>query len=44
MAMHVPIVFARDKLADYLTDRNKLYLPWSDFYNLRDRLEQLWSE
>jgi 2-hydroxy-3-keto-5-methylthiopentenyl-1-phosphate phosphatase len=43
MAMHIPIVFARDKLADYLTERNKSYIPWSDFYDLRDRLEQIWN-
>lgn len=44
MAMHVPIVFARDKLADYLRARNKPYIPWTDFYDVCDRLEQIWDK
>jgi 2-hydroxy-3-keto-5-methylthiopentenyl-1-phosphate phosphatase len=44
MAMHVPIVFARDYLADYLTDRNKPYIPWTDFHDVRDRLEMIWAK
>lgn len=44
MALHAPIVFARDRLSQYLEEYNKLYIPWQDFFNIRDKLSQLWQE
>jgi 2-hydroxy-3-keto-5-methylthiopentenyl-1-phosphate phosphatase len=44
MALHAPIVFARDRLIHYLEEYNKPYIPWQDFFNIRDKLSQLWQE
>jgi 2-hydroxy-3-keto-5-methylthiopentenyl-1-phosphate phosphatase len=44
MALHAPIVFARDRLIQYLEEYNKPYIPWHDFFNIRDKLSQLWQE
>ena len=44
MALHAPIVFARDRLIQYLEEYNKPYIPWQDFFNIRDKLSQLWQE
>ncbi len=41
MAMYAPIVFARDRLATYLDEQNKPYLPWTDFFDIRDRLKSI---
>ncbi|MEB3292834.1 MAG: HAD-IB family phosphatase [Synechococcales bacterium] len=43
MALAAPIVFARDRLATYLEERGKSYIPWNDFFEVRDVLMQLWS-
>jgi 2-hydroxy-3-keto-5-methylthiopentenyl-1-phosphate phosphatase len=38
MALQADIVFARDRLQTYLDAEGKTYLPWSDFFEIRDRL------
>lgn len=43
MALHVPMVFARDRLAEYLDQHQKVYTPWNDFFDVRDRLIELWT-
>lgn len=42
MALHVPLVFARDRLADYLDQHQTAYILWNDFFDVRDRLAELW--
>lgn len=45
MALHVPIVFARDRLANYLDQEyHKPYFAWNDFFDVRDRLAQYLSK
>ncbi len=44
MALHAPIVFARDRLIEYLEEYNKSYIRWHDFFDIRDKLSQLWQE
>lgn len=44
MALHAPIVFARDRLSQYLDEQNKPYLPWNDFFDIRTQLSQLWQD
>ena len=44
MAMYVPIVFARDKLATYLDEQHKAYIPWTDFYDIQGKLAQIWGD
>ncbi len=41
MALETPIVFARDRLAQYLNEQQKPYIPWNDFFQVRDYLKQL---
>lgn len=41
MALETPVVFARDRLAEYLDQHQKPYIPWNDFFDVRDRLKQL---
>ncbi len=43
MAISVPVVFARDRLVQYLSDRNKSYIAWNDFFDVRDALKELWE-
>jgi 2-hydroxy-3-keto-5-methylthiopentenyl-1-phosphate phosphatase len=43
MALTTPIVFARDRLAYYLEENQKPYIPWQDFLEVRDHLAQLWN-
>lgn len=38
MAMAADLVFARDRLAQYLQQRDKFYLEWQDFFDIRDTL------
>jgi 2-hydroxy-3-keto-5-methylthiopentenyl-1-phosphate phosphatase len=38
MALYAPIVFARDRLAEYLNQHQKAYIPWQDFFDVRDAL------
>jgi 2-hydroxy-3-keto-5-methylthiopentenyl-1-phosphate phosphatase len=42
MALKTPVVFARDRLAQYLDRQQKPYIPWNDFFDVRDYLTQLW--
>ena len=43
MALQTPMVFARDRLAEYLDECQKSYIYWHDFFEIRDYLEKLWS-
>ncbi|MCP6761674.1 MAG: HAD-IB family phosphatase [Fischerella sp. CENA71] len=43
MALATPIVFARDRLAYYLEKNQKPYILWQDFFEVRDKLAQLWK-
>ncbi|NJM48214.1 MAG: HAD-IB family phosphatase [Alkalinema sp. RU_4_3] len=44
MALHAPLVFARDRLALYLDESEKTYVPWHDFHDIRTYLERYWAE
>ncbi|MFM7449190.1 MAG: hypothetical protein ACKO24_11395 [Leptolyngbyaceae cyanobacterium] len=41
MALYAPTVFARDRLAEYLNQHQTPYIPWNDFFDVRDRLPHL---
>jgi 2-hydroxy-3-keto-5-methylthiopentenyl-1-phosphate phosphatase len=41
MALHAPVVFARDRLIHYLEEHNKPYIPWNDFFDIREQLSNL---
>ncbi len=41
MALQAPLVFARDRLALYLDEQQKSYIPWNDFFDVRDHLARL---
>lgn len=41
MAMAAPVVFARDRLCEYLNKQHKSYIPWTDFFDVRDRLTEI---
>jgi 2-hydroxy-3-keto-5-methylthiopentenyl-1-phosphate phosphatase len=43
MAMAADIVFARDRLAEYLGDRKVDYHPWNDFHDIQKTLAKLWQ-
>lgn len=43
MALYAPIVFARDRLAKYLDEHQKSYIPWHDFFDVREYLAKLWD-
>ncbi|NEP55698.1 MAG: HAD-IB family phosphatase [Symploca sp. SIO2G7] len=43
MALAAPIVFARDRLIDYLNEYQKPYFPWNDFFDVRQQLSQMWQ-
>lgn len=43
MAAHADMVFARDMLARFLDQSGIAYQPWTDFFDLRDRLNTLIS-
>ncbi|MFB2880936.1 HAD-IB family phosphatase [Floridanema aerugineum] len=43
MALYAPIVFARDRLAEYLDQHQTSYIRWNDFFDVRDRLAELWE-
>lgn len=38
MALSVDLVFARSRLAKYLEDRQKSFIPWDNFFDVRDYL------
>jgi 2-hydroxy-3-keto-5-methylthiopentenyl-1-phosphate phosphatase len=39
MALKADLVFARDRLIDYLEAEGKPYIPWHDFFDIRDALK-----
>ncbi|MEC4985284.1 MAG: HAD-IB family phosphatase [Oscillatoria sp. PMC 1068.18] len=43
MALKADLVFARDRLIKYLEAENKPYLPWNDFFDIRDTLAKQWE-
>ncbi len=43
MALSVPLVFARDRLAQYLNEQQKPYIVWNDFFEVRDYLARHWN-
>lgn len=43
MAEASDLVFARDGLAEFLNQMKKPYLPWNDFYDVRDALLMRWE-
>jgi 2-hydroxy-3-keto-5-methylthiopentenyl-1-phosphate phosphatase len=43
MALSADMVFARDRLAEYLGDRNVVYHPWNDFHDIQKTLAKLWQ-
>jgi 2-hydroxy-3-keto-5-methylthiopentenyl-1-phosphate phosphatase len=43
MALAAPVVFARDRLINYLDEHNKPYLPWHDFFDVRLALQKRWQ-
>ena len=38
MAMEAALVFARDRLSHYLNERQKPYIPWDNFFDIRNYL------
>lgn len=44
MALHAPVVFARDRLIQYLDEHNQPYIPWKDFFDVRQQLVQRWQD
>jgi len=44
MALYAPIVFARDRLSQYLDEHNKPYILWNDFFDIRAQLSQWWQD
>ncbi len=43
MARFADVVFARDMLARFLDQKGMAYHPWTDFFDLRDRMKSLIS-
>ena len=43
MALAAPVVFARDRLADYLDEYQKPYFKWTDFFDIQAQLSQRWN-
>jgi 2-hydroxy-3-keto-5-methylthiopentenyl-1-phosphate phosphatase len=43
MALYALTVFARDRLASYLDQQQHTYIPWHDFFDVRDYLKVLWK-
>ena len=43
MAMQGDLVFARDRLVNYMEDANKSYIPWNDFFDVRNYLINHWQ-
>ncbi len=44
MALHAPVVFARDRLIQYMEEHNKPYIYWNDFFDIREQLSRRWRE
>lgn len=43
MGLEASLVFARDRLARYLDERQKSYILWDDFFDVRQYLVNLWG-
>ncbi|MFN6143157.1 MAG: HAD-IB family phosphatase [Pseudanabaena sp.] len=43
MALYAPTVFARDRLAVYLDQHQKAYIPWKDFFDVCNYLKASWK-
>lgn len=43
MALEASVVFARDRLAEYLDEQKKPYIRWNNFLQVRDYLVKLWK-
>lgn len=43
MALYAPVVFARDRLINYLEEQKQPYIPWHDFFDIRNTLSQRWQ-
>jgi len=43
MSLAADLVFARDRLKQYLDAKNKSYIEWSDFFDIRDYLANVWQ-
>ncbi len=43
MSLAADLVFARDRLKQYLDTENKPYLPWQDFWEIKDYLAARWQ-
>ena len=43
MSLAADLVFARDRLQQYLDAKQKAYIPWSDFWEIRDYLAASWQ-
>ncbi|MGF1539372.1 MAG: HAD-IB family phosphatase [Pleurocapsa sp.] len=41
MALKADVVFARDRLIGYLEAEKKPYIPWNDFFDVRNYLQQI---
>lgn len=44
MALQAPVVFARDRLMQYLDEYDKSYIQWNDFFDVRERLSERWQD
>jgi 2-hydroxy-3-keto-5-methylthiopentenyl-1-phosphate phosphatase len=44
MALHAPVVFARDRLIQYMEEHNKPYIYWNDFFDVREQLSRRWRD
>lgn len=44
MALQAPVVFARDRLIQYLDEHNKPYIPWNNFFDVREKLSLRWQD
>ncbi|BAY21891.1 HAD-superfamily hydrolase [Calothrix sp. NIES-2100] len=43
MALQASVIFARDRLAEYLDEQKKPYIRWDNFSQIRDYLANLWK-
>ena len=43
MALAGDLVFARDRLAQYLDERSVSYQPWTDFHDIQQALTERWA-
>lgn len=43
MSLAADLVFARDRLTGYLDAQKKSYVPWQDFFEVRDHLAARWQ-